>query len=103
MILAVSAGASAFQGFALKQHIYVSPSFCAWEDGKRGWAGERWERGCPYMIAADLIVGASESTLAQDGFDLGSFGILGRGHWVCDGCGGEDEGKEKSELRELHD
>ena len=59
--------------------------------------------GCQYMIAADLIVGASESTLAQDSFDLGGFGILGRGHWVCDGCGREDEGKKESELGELHD
>ena len=55
------------------------------------------------MVAADLIVGASESTLAQDSFDLSGFSILGCGHWVCDGCSGEDEGKEESELGKLHD
>ena len=54
------------------------------------------------MIATYLIIGASEPTLGQDRFDLGSLRILGRRHGVCDDCRGEDEGKKDGDLGELH-
>lgn len=53
------------------------------------------------MIVASPIIGAAKATLGQDGLRLGGFDI-GRGHWVCNGCGGEDEGEEDGDVGELH-
>ena len=54
------------------------------------------------MITADLVIRAAESALAQDGFHLRGFCVLGQRHGVCDcGCG-EEKGEEEGEFGELH-